>query len=683
MDNLRMRSEKIEKFQPKMLVAVGLAAAVLLVYGQTGRFDFIHSYDDSEYVVENPHIRQGITLRGIGWAFTTFYAANWHPAAWLSHMLDVDLFGLDAGRHHLTSVFLHLVNTLLLFYLLQRMTAATWRSAAVAALFALHPLHVESVAMVAERKDVLSTFFALLALHSYTVYAFGGPRRWYGLALVCFCLGLLAKPMVVSLPFVFLLLDFWPLQRWRPTAKAAVPATTRRADLSSLVVEKIPFFLLAAASGVVTVLAQHGQGATDSMAIYPFFHRLANASVSVVAYLVKTVWPYPLIVFYPYRATIPAWQWLGSAGLLAAATVAATYYSRNRQYLISGWLWYLGTLVPVIGIVQVGAQAMADRYTYIPLVGIFIMAVWGLHEATLRLRVPKAAVASGAAAILLMLGILSWNQTGYWSDSVRLFEHAAKNSTGNWVAHNNLGSALARRGQTESARVHYQTALEIAPAYADARYNLAVTLSGLGQNGEAIRQYRQVVAMAPDHAGALNNLCGELVAAGKIQTGTTYCRKAIAINPEFAHPHSNLAVAMNAAGRTPEAIDHYRQALKLDPENPDAHLALGKLLAENERASEALKHFHNALRLAPDNEPYCRQAADTLMRSGQDDAAAEFYAAALRLKPGSAETYNSLGVAFARLGRHDDAVVMFQQALQKNPGHRAAAGNLVKALKRR
>lgn len=668
------------KIHLKVLIATGLAAAVLLVYGQTGQFDFIHSYDDREYVVDNPHIRQGITIRAVGWAFTTFYAANWHPVTWLSHMLDAELYGLDPGGHHLTNVILHLINTLLLFHLLQRMTAATWRSAAVAALFALHPLHVESVAMVAERKDVLSTFFWIATLQCYITYASRASRRWYGLTLGCFALGLLAKPMVVTLPFVLLLLDFWPLQRWGHITESSGSTSSRPVGLIPLVLEKFPFFLLSAGAGVVTILAQHSKGATGSMAVYPIFHRLANALVSYATYLVKTIWPHPLVVFYPYRDSISAWQWLASAGLLAALTTAVLVYGRKKRYLICGWLWYLVTLLPVIGLVQVGAQSMADRYTYIPLIGIFIMAVWVLHEITLHLQLKTKLIATAGLGYLLVLGVLSWTQIGYWADSIRLFEHATTHSADNWVAHNNLGSALARNGQADAALAHYQTALEIAPGYADARYNLGVTLSGLGRHDEAIRQYRQVLSVSPEHAGALNNLCGELIAAEKIQEGIAFCLQAVAIAPGFANPHNNLAAAMTKTGRGSEAIDHYRQALALDSDNPEAHLSLGKLLVANGRVAEARQHFYKALQLDPDNEPYCRQAADTLMRSGYAGAAAEFYSAALRRKPGSADTYNSLGVALARSGLPNDAAIMFQEALRKDPGHTAAAGNLQRAL---
>ena len=675
-----MRFDDIRKNHPKRLIAVGLAAAVLLVFGQTARFDFIHSYDDREYVVENTHIREGVTVSGLAWAFTSFYAANWHPVTWLSHMLDVELFGMNPGGHHLTNVVLHLINTLLLFTLLSRVTTANWRSAAVAALFALHPLHVESVAMIAERKDVLSTFFWLLTLLCYVGYASDRSRKWYGAALGCFILGLLAKPMVVSLPFVLLLIDYWPLQRWHPAPAAPGTKPPKQVDSLALVTEKLPFVLLAASTSVVTLLAQHSLGATGSMTVYPLFHRLANAAVSTIAYLVKTIWPHPLVVFYPYRDAIAVWQWIGAVALLAAVTTVVLIMGRKKRYLVCGWFWYLVTLLPVIGVVQVGAQAMADRYTYIPLIGIFIMVVWGLHDALRRVRLKPAAVVTGAAVLLATLGGLTWKQVGLWTDSVSLFQHAARYSADNWVAHNNLGSALARRGYPVAAVVHYQTALEIVPGYADARYNLAATQSELGRHDEAIHQYRQVLVTAPTHTGALNNLCGELVSAGKVEEGMTYCRKAIAIDPNFANAYNNLAVALTKMGRLPEAIERYRQAIALDKQNPESHQALGTLLAADGRMTEAVRYFHSAWNLDPDNARHRRQAADALMRGGAVAAAAEFYAATLRLNPDSAETYNRLGVAYARLGLRDDAVIMFRTALEMNPEHRAASGNLQKAL---
>ena len=458
--------------RPALILGIAITLLTLALYWRVQGHGFLH-YDDYQYVVDNPHVRHGLTRQGVLWALTSGYASNWHPLTWLSHMLDCELYGLNPQGHHLNNLLLHIANALLLFRLLLRMTGALWRSAFVAALFALHPLHVESVAWVAERKDVLSTLFWMLTLGAYLRYRERPTGTRYLATLFLFALGLAAKPMLVTLPFVLLLLDCWPLGRM-PSPRSLLP----------LVREKAPFFVLAALSSVITFWVQSHWGAV--VLSIPLKERLANALVSYVGYGAKMLWPVNLACFYPHPLDgLPLWQAAGALLLLAGVTVAVVRAGRRLPYLAVGWLWYLGTLVPVIGLVQVGAQAMADRYTYVPLIGLFVMLSWGAGSLAAKGPLPKIATAALSAALLAALLPLTWSQISHWKDSETLFAHALEVTDRNLLAHNNLGNALARQGRLEEAEFHLVEALRLRPDYAAAQNNLGILRLRQGRFEEA------------------------------------------------------------------------------------------------------------------------------------------------------------------------------------------------------
>ncbi|MEW6668811.1 MAG: tetratricopeptide repeat protein [Thermodesulfobacteriota bacterium] len=473
-----------------LILCLALTLGILAVYGQVRDHEFI-TYDDHEYVVENPHVRYGLSWDGIPWAFASVHASNWHPLTWLSHMLDCELYGLNPSGHHWNNLLLHLVNSMLLFLLLRRLTGAVWRSYLVAALFALHPLHVESVAWVAERKDLLAGFFWILSLWAYAGYAERGGRLGYALGLLLFLAGLLAKPMLVTLPFVFLLLDFWPLGR--------------HYHEKGILLEKVPFFFLSLASSVVTFLVQERWGSVSVQ--ISLSERIANAVLSYALYLVKMALPYPLSFFYPHPLdSIAAFQILGVLLPLAGITYLAFRFSSKIPYLTLGWLWYLGTLVPVIGLVQVGSHAMADRYTYIPLVGPFIVLSWGTADLMRKWIFLKGPMRLLWACWVAILMILSGYQVGTWKDSATLYTHSIRVTHGNPVAHMNLGNVFARQGRLDEAEWHIREALKMKPDYAAAHNNLANVLVRRGRIKEGILHYQEALRIQPDFPQARLNL---------------------------------------------------------------------------------------------------------------------------------------------------------------------------------
>jgi hypothetical protein len=517
-------------------VAFLLAAATLAVYWPVTGHPFV-AYDDGFYVVDNPGVTGGLGWQAARWAFTTFREANWHPLTWLSHQLDVTLFGLAAGRHHLVNLLLHTANTLLLFTLLNRLTGALWRPATVAALFALHPLHVESVAWVAERKDLLCALFVFLSLLAYQRYVRRGGRTAYGLALGLFVLALLAKPMAVTLPLLLLLLDWWPLARFGGSAGAV-----RR------LLEKSPFFACALASAVVTVIAQRSGGAVISLVNVGLGQRLANACVATAGYLGKTVWPTGLAPLYPFPLTIPHWQVWGAAALLVTMVGLALWQRRRRPWLAFGCCWYLVMLVPVSGLVQVGQQGMADRYTYLPLVGIFIATVWGVTELLDSWRYRQELLGATALGILALSGFAARQQLDYWRDSETLFRRALAVTFDNFVMHHNLGNELERQGRLAEAVAEHARAVALRPFSAESRYFLANALYRQGRVNDAVANYRQAIRLKPDYGEA----------------------------------HNNLGAAYHVLGQREEAIRQFREALRLDPADAKARQNLAGILAEVE-----------------------------------------------------------------------------------------------------
>jgi hypothetical protein len=449
-----MTGKKLDKkssfsMRRDLLVSVFLVTSILAVYWQVTDNGFV--YDDESYITKNSHVQSGLTCENITWSFTSTSASNWHPLTWLSHLLDYQLYGMNSGMHHLTNLIFHILNTLLLFLVFKRMTGDLWRSSFVAALFALHPLHVESVAWVAERKDVLSSFFWMLTMWGYVLYAERPGINRYMLALLFFILGLMAKPMLVTLPFVLLLLDYWPLNRFRSAKSNSSNKMKQKPNVLHLVLEKIPFIVFASASCVVTFIVQKSGGAVGSLDAYPFKVRAANALVSYVSYTGKMLWPSCLAPIYLHSRIVQGWKIVGASILLISISLLVIRAKRQHPYFVVGWLWYIGTLVPVIGLVQVGLQCMADRYTYIPLTGMFIIIAWGIPILVERWRYRKIVLAVSAGTLLICLMICTWLQVQHWRNSITLFTHTVNVTANNWVAQYNLACGYALENKKEEA----------------------------------------------------------------------------------------------------------------------------------------------------------------------------------------------------------------------------------------
>ncbi|MBU2550507.1 MAG: tetratricopeptide repeat protein [Proteobacteria bacterium] len=536
--------------RPEIAVMLVLIAGTLAVYWQVLSYGFV-LYDDPGYVTHNSRVQSGLGLASLAWAFSSFHASNWHPLTWLSLMLDHDLYGLDAGGYHLTSLILHAANSTLVFLVLRKMTGALWTSALAAAFFALHPLHVEPVAWIASRKDVLSTLFWMLALWSYQYYLQAPTRPRYGLIAACMAFGLMAKAMLVTLPFVLLLLDYWPLGRFPGGPGAADPAgaTARPATFGRLVLEKTPLLALSVASSIVTYLAQQSGGAVLSMTTYPLSVRLANALVSYVRYIGKTLWPENLAVVYPHPGlTLPLTWVMGAAGLLALVSLVALLARRRRPYWIVGWLWFLGTLVPVIGLVQIGALGMADRYAYLPSIGLFIMVLWTGRDLASGPGPPGTVLRSLAVAALTACLILTWGQVRCWENSERLFAHTLAVTRDNGVAHLGMGFIRRNQGRTREALGHFQEVLRLDPDLPLAHENIGLIYLSLGRLDEARIHFERALQKTPRDAKALH--CLGLVLAGQ--------------------------------GRRREAAARFRQALSIDPDMDQARKELNKVLGRAE-----------------------------------------------------------------------------------------------------
>ena len=689
------------------LASVLLAVITLVIFLPVARNDFVN-YDDTEYVSANPHV-QGLRWSNVVWAFTTGHSSNWHPLTWLSHMVDWQLFGSRPAAHHLVNVGFHIANTILLFLFLRRITDAHWRSAFVAALFAWHPLHVESVAWASERKDVLSALFFLLTLMAYrcfshdsgsrepapspvgataandqslltTCYVASGSapaRRCYGVALVCFALGLMSKPMLVTVPFVLLLLDFWPLRR------LSLPIAPVR--LGGLLLEKAPFFALSLASCIVTFLVQRKGGAVSTS--ISLGARLANAVVAYVRYLGDCFWPRRLSVLYPHPGHWPAWEVAAAATVLLTISVLVVVSWRKRPYLVVGWCWFLGMLVPTIGLIQVGVQSMADRYMYLPSIGVFLMVAWGIRE-LLRQRESlgetgaaeaTGPLAAGAGVVLFACAILSMKQIGYWKDSETLFRHAVEVTRSNYLAYNNLGFYLSGKGQTAAAMENYVKALEINPAYEDAHNNIGFALAGRKQYAEAIAHYQAALRIKPNHVEVHNNLGNALADTGQIDQAIEHYRIVLKQNPDHADAHNNLGIALSMKGQFDEAMEHFHAALRLKPDYASAHSNLGNAYAVQHKLDDAIREYQESLRLNPKDHQAHNNLANALSEQGRLDEAITHYTEALRLNVENPEANYNLGLALVRKGKQSEALAHFQEALRLKPDYAEARQQLLQA----
>jgi tetratricopeptide (TPR) repeat protein len=570
------------------LICLGLALAVLVVYGPLLHAGFI-TYDDPDYVSLNPHVQGGLTWADFTWALTTDHASNWHPLTWLSHMLDVSIYGMNPGGHHMTNVALHMANSILLFLLLQSLTKSKWPSAMVAALFALHPLHVESVAWIAERKDVLSALFWILAIWAYAAYARPATKRglrekgFYALSMVLFALGLTAKPMLVTLPFILLLLDYWPLQR-------------RQTPLAALLVEKTPFFLLSIASCVVTFLVQRHGGTVLSLAVMPAGPRLANVPVAYFRYVAKTLWPANLTVSYPMRLW-PVWCVGGSILFLLALSGLAFWQRRAQPWLAVGWLWFLASLAPVIGFVQVGMQSMADRYTYIPGIGLFIIIVWAARMGCNRLGRGVSGTL-GVCAVVVCL-FLTARQAAYWQDSRALFTHAVEKTKNNFVAYDMLGDCEEIAGHTNVALAYLQTAARIQPDFATIRNRLGHIYLGVGEIDQALAQLQIAVSLDPKLADAHYNLGHALLAKGRLGEALDQFQIQVNLVPDDFKAEDNMGAVLLQNGLAEDSIPFLQKAVALNSTNDTPHYLLGNAFYRTHRAADAIRQYEESIRLNP------------------------------------------------------------------------------------
>ncbi len=657
-DGISMKGIASEK-----LYAVALVVIVLGVYLRVVHHSFI-DFDDNVYIIMNDHVRSGITVRSILWAFKTMYSANWHPLTWLSHMLDVEMYGLHPGGHHMTSVLFHVASSLLLFLFLRESTGRIQESAIVALLFGIHPVHVESVVWVAERKDVLCMFFGLLALISYVRYIRAPSTGKYLGIVFCFALGLLSKPMIVTLPFVMLLLDFWPLHRTSllchangdasPPISSDDAARRLRPNIARLFMEKLPLLILSSISCVVTYIAQSASGAVLSVETLPVGVRIANAMAAYTSYLGKLLFPIDLAIFYPHLGQqLPLWQWLGSSILLVSISILFIRRFLISPFLIIGWLWFLGTLIPVIGLVQVGSQALADRYTYMPAIGIYIIIIWGGREVLSIMKPRKEIVGSFGLVMFICISSMTWNQISLWKNSETLFRHAIAVTENNFLAHNILAVVLGEEGRLEEAYEEYVTSLEMNQQYVDLLVNYGVILVRMGRIEEALEKYRQALSINPDDINAHVNMGKVLTQLQNNDKATLHYNSAsevIAKHKDSIYNnsvmHNSLGIGYCEIGKLDEAIRHFAYALELAPDNPDGHNNMGRVLAQKGLRAEAKEHLYKAI----------------------------------EIQPVFPQALNNLGLVLMQDDFVEDAIYYFARALQQNPEYEKARVNFMSAV---
>jgi tetratricopeptide (TPR) repeat protein len=671
------------------LICLALALSTLVVFWQVRHHQFI-SFDDDWYIFDNSHIVNGLTWDNVLWFFSHDHGGNYHPLTAISHMLDCNLYGLDAGGHHFTNLLFHLANALLLFLVFKSMTANLWASAFIAALFALHPLHVESVAWASERKDVLSTFFGLLTMAAYIRYVRKSDLRSYLLTILLFALGLLAKPMLVTLPFLLLLLDYWPLERVTPGSRPVISGWRR------IIIEKIPFLVLAAVIGAITFSIQKDTGITQDIAEYPMTWRIGNAATAYITYIIKMFWPVNLAIFYPHpRSSLSSVQAGLAFFLLVCITALALWQVRKRPWFAVGWLWFAISLFPVIGLVQVGLQAWADRYTYMSYTGLFIIVVWGVPELLARFRYKNLILALVAGASILVLAVASWFQVGYWQDNEKLYEHATKVVKDNWWARHNLGREFVNQGKLDQAVEQFTKALRVYPDNANIKNDLAKTFLKQGMFEQASELYQEFLPPLPEDLNLVSqvtdnelfrqrrfthvlgffaegqvNLAIALMQQGKYDESVKHFTVALQLRPELVRELKDVAVSLLRQGKPAEAEKLYQQILQILPEDLDVHNGLGLALDRQGRLDEAVREFRGVLRISPDRI----DAMITLARLISVNKDADFYdpneaihlaqracAASDYQKP---ELLDTLAIAYAAVGRFQDAVETADKAFK-------------------
>jgi tetratricopeptide (TPR) repeat protein len=645
-----------------LIVCLFLVAAAAIVYGQMLKHDFVY-YDDNIYVTDNDPVMAGMTAASMKWAFTTFEAEFWHPLTWLSLMLDTQLFGVNPSGYLFTNLLLHIFSTLLLFFILSRTTRSVWQSGMVAALFALHPLHVESVAWIAERKDVLSTFFWMLTMLFY-VYYVERPRLISYLAVLLFlALGLMAKTMLVTLPFVLILFDYWPLGRIQYSS------SLKSFSLSALVLirEKIPLIVLACIAGIGTVVAQQSGGSIRSLEAIPIFSRVSNALVSYIGYLIKMLWPFKLACFYPFPDAIPWWQVAGSIFFLILISWWAIRCARQNPYFIVGWLWYLGTLVPVIGFLKIGSFAMADRYTYVSLIGISIILIWGVPELLARIQYRKLLIPALAGGVLAVCLLATWIQVQTWQNGFTLFTHALKVTSDNYWAHNALGVAYKNQKRFDAAIEHFFAALRLKPNYLPIYINLGSAYFLQNQTAEAIRYFSEAARRSPNLEEARESLGILFDKTGEPDKALAQFEATLRINPENAIAHRFMGNALSSRGRWVEAGHHLSEALRIQPDNANVHYNLGLVFENQGKLTDAIEQYSAALKINPNYADAHFNLANVLAGQRKFDAALSHYQKTLAIQPDRIQALNNLAFVYAGKNEYEKAISTLLQLAELQP----------------
>lgn len=655
-------------------LAVLLALITLALYWPATHYGFIN-YDDPQYLTENPHVQGGLSWQGIEWAFcNTQQAAYWAPFMWMSHELACQFFGLNPWGHHLINVLLHAANTVLVFLVFRRMTRTIWQSLVLAALFGWHPLRVESVAWVTERKDVLSGLFWMLTLLAYAKYVEAGRVRdsksnlWYGVALAMFVFGLMSKAMLVTLPFVLLLLDYWPLGRFK----------SDRAR--QLMMEKIPFFALATGVSILTYVVQKHGGAVATVENLPLGARIENALISYCRYLGKIFWPKDLAVFYPHPGYWPLGEVLLAAFFVGGISVFLFKARQRYPFLLVGWLWFAGTLLPVIQLVQSGEQSMADRFTYVPSLGILIVLVWGGHELVKRQRYCKMMLSVAGSLAMVICFTLTRQQLGYWQDSETLFRHTLAVTAKNYLAFNCLGEALLNNGQTEEAKSQLQKAIRLQPDYTEAHDNLGNAFFKEGQLDRAMSEFQEAIRLQSDDAKAHYNFGVGLFKEGQTQAAIEQYQIATHLQPDNAEAYDNLGIAFFKQGQIDEAISQYQEAVRLKPDFVRARDNLGVALFVKGQTDEAIRQFQEAIRLSPDDAGAHYNLGNAFFNTGQIGEAINQYRETVRLQPDDAKAHYNLGVALLNKDEIDGAIEQFREAVRLKPDYADAQRNLATAI---
>jgi tetratricopeptide (TPR) repeat protein len=649
-----------------------LIAGVAAVYAQTAGFGLV-AYDDPFYVTINPQVLGGLTWDGVKWAFTTMHAGNWFPLVWLSLMLDRTL-GAAAGGFHLVNVTFHIANTILLFWVLKRYTKAVWASFFVTALFALHPLHVESVAWVTERKDVLSTLFWLLTMLAYLRYVEIPTTKRYVIICVVFSLGLMSKSMLVTLPFVLLLMDYWPLER---TGRQRTEDGRQKASLKWLIIEKIPMVVLSAAACIMTVIAQKSGGAVAKISTVPFNQRVGNALVAYCQYLIKMFWPVDLAVFYPHPIkSLAVWKVVASLAALVVITIVVILL-RRRRYLLVGWFWYLGTLVPVIGLVQVGGQALADRYTYVPLTGIFIMLAWAAGDFAAQKRFGQVLAGVAGAAIIVALAAMAFVQVSYWRDTMSLFTHCATVTPDNVIVRKYMGIAFAEKGDPESAAREFEASLKFEPGDIRTLYNIAGMRTRQGRIDEAVEYYNRVLKLKPGDVGTYIAIASMRAARGEFERAIDSYREGLKYNPNDAEIRSDLGLLLLQLNRLDEGITELEHSVKIKADSA-AYCNLGLAWAQKGRLDRAMECYAKSIQLNPNNANARYNLGSAYFAQNMPEKAIVEYRAAIRAMPDLVRAYDMLAIVLIQTGKIGEATATYEQALKIDPADKNALIGLEK-----